>query len=88
LGMRCALMPPQYVRPLLGGRVEQGAVGVGRRWPLAVLSPHTSRILACRCDLEPRGLISLRGIGKIKTSFLIGRKSGILPNFLKASMVR
>ena len=45
------------------------------------VSPQTSRILAGRYDLEPRGLISLRGIGKIKTSFLIGSKSGILPEF-------
>jgi class 3 adenylate cyclase len=45
------------------------------------VSPQTSRILAGGYDLEPRGLINLRGIGKIKTSFLIGRKSGILPGF-------
>jgi adenylate cyclase len=38
------------------------------------VSPQTSQILAGRYELEPRGLINLRGIGKIKTSFLIGRK--------------
>jgi adenylate cyclase len=45
------------------------------------VSPQTSRILAGRYDLEPRGLINLRGIGKIKTRFLIGKKSGSLPEF-------
>jgi adenylate cyclase len=45
------------------------------------VSPQTSQLLASRYELEPRGLINLRGIGKIKTSFLIGRKSGILPLF-------
>jgi adenylate cyclase len=45
------------------------------------VSPQTSRILAGGYDLEPRGLINLRGIGKIKTSLLIGRKSGLLPKF-------
>ena len=45
------------------------------------VSPQTSRILAGRYDLEPRGLINLRSIGKIKTTFLIGKKSGSLPEF-------
>jgi hypothetical protein len=36
-------------------------------------------MLAGRYELEPRGLINLRGIGKIKTVFLTGRKIGVLP---------
>jgi adenylate cyclase len=40
------------------------------------VSPQVSRALASRYELEPRGLINLRGIGKIRTSFLTGRKSG------------
>ncbi len=43
------------------------------------LSPQTSRMLAGRYELEPRGLINLRGIGKIRTAFLTGRKIGVLP---------
>jgi adenylate cyclase len=43
------------------------------------VSPQTSRILAGGYGLEPRGSIDLRGIGKIKTSFLIGKKGAILP---------
>jgi class 3 adenylate cyclase len=38
------------------------------------VSPQVSRVLASGYQLEPRGLITLRGIGKIRTSFLIGRK--------------
>jgi adenylate cyclase len=45
------------------------------------VSPQISEILAARYELEPRGLINLRGIGKIKTWFIVGRKSDILPKF-------
>ena len=41
------------------------------------VSPHTSQLLAGRYELEARGLINLRGIGKVKTSFLTGRKGDI-----------
>jgi adenylate cyclase len=40
------------------------------------VSPQVSRLLTSRYELEPRGLINLRGIGRIRTSFLTGRKSG------------
>jgi adenylate cyclase len=43
------------------------------------VSPQTSRMLAGRYELEPRGLINLRGIGKIRTDFLTGKKLGALP---------
>jgi adenylate cyclase len=43
------------------------------------VSPQISKMLAGRYVLEPRGLINLRGIGKVRTSFLTGRKMGILP---------
>ena len=33
-------------------------------------------MLASRYEIEPRGLINLRGIGKVKTFFLTGRKGG------------
>jgi adenylate cyclase len=39
------------------------------------VSPQVSRALASRYELEPRGLINLRGLGKIRTSFLTGKKS-------------
>jgi class 3 adenylate cyclase/CheY-like chemotaxis protein len=39
------------------------------------VSAQTSGMLASRYELEPRGLINLRGIGKVRTSFLIRRKS-------------
>ena len=39
------------------------------------VSPQVSELLASRYELEPRGLIDIRGIGKIRTSFLTGRKS-------------
>jgi adenylate cyclase len=45
------------------------------------VSPQTSRTLAGHFDLEARGLINLRGIGKVRTSFLIGRKGGARPEF-------
>jgi adenylate cyclase len=38
------------------------------------VSARTGEILADRYEFEPRGLINLRGIGKVKTSFLTGRK--------------
>jgi class 3 adenylate cyclase len=43
------------------------------------VSPQTSRMLEGRFELEPRGLINLRGIGKLRTLFLTGRKTGALP---------
>jgi adenylate cyclase len=43
------------------------------------VSPQLSEILASRYEVEPRGLINLRGIGKLRTSFLTGRKSGASP---------
>ena len=39
------------------------------------VSPQVSELLASRYELEPRGLMDIRGIGKVRTSFLIGRKS-------------
>jgi class 3 adenylate cyclase len=39
------------------------------------VSPQVSRALASRYELEPRGVVNLRGIGKIRTSFLTARKS-------------
>ena len=47
------------------------------------VSPQTSRVLEGRYDLEPRGLINLRGIGKVRTAFLTGRKGGVRPEFLE-----
>jgi class 3 adenylate cyclase len=41
------------------------------------VSPQTSAALASRYELEPRGLINLRGIGKARTSFLTGKKGGV-----------
>ena len=41
------------------------------------VSAHTSHMLAGRYHLEARGLINLRGIGKVKTAFLTGRKGDI-----------
>jgi class 3 adenylate cyclase/CheY-like chemotaxis protein len=38
------------------------------------VSPQTSELLASRYELEHRGLINLRGIGKVSTRFLTGRK--------------
>jgi adenylate cyclase len=43
------------------------------------VSPQLSEILASRYQLEPRGPIKLRGIGKLRTSFLTGKKSGASP---------
>ena len=45
------------------------------------VSPQTSQLLEDRYDLEARGLISLRGIGKIRTAFITGRKAGVRPEF-------
>jgi adenylate cyclase len=40
------------------------------------VSARTSEMLTSRYEIEPRGLINLRGIGKVKTFFLTGRKGG------------
>ena len=40
------------------------------------VSPQTRQLLEGRYDLEARGLINLRGIGKVRTAFLTGRKGG------------
>ena len=40
------------------------------------VSEQTSQMLAGHYDLEARGLINLRGIGKLRTSFLTDRKGG------------
>jgi class 3 adenylate cyclase len=40
------------------------------------VSARTSEMLTSRHEIEPRGLINLRGIGKVKTFFLTGRKGG------------
>jgi class 3 adenylate cyclase len=45
------------------------------------VSPQTSQLLEGRYELEARGLISLRGIGKIRTAFITGRKGGVRPEF-------
>jgi class 3 adenylate cyclase len=47
------------------------------------VSPQTSRLLEGRYDLEARGRVNLRGIGKVRTSFLTGRKGGVPPEFLE-----
>jgi adenylate cyclase len=47
------------------------------------VSPQTSQMLAGRYNLEPRGLINLRGIGKVRTSFLSDRKDGRPSEFLE-----
>lgn len=49
------------------------------------VSPQTSQILASDYDLEARGLINLRGIGKLRTSFLTGRKGGARLQFLETA---
>jgi adenylate cyclase len=45
------------------------------------VSPQTTQLLEGHYDLEARGLISLRGIGKIRTAFITGRKGGVRPEF-------
>ena len=45
------------------------------------VSPQLSELLAGRYELEPRGPINLRGIGKLRTAFLTGRKVTVLPSF-------
>jgi transposase-like protein len=40
-------------------------------------------LLEGRYDLEARGLINLRGIGKIRTAFIIGRRGGVRPQLLE-----
>jgi adenylate cyclase len=47
------------------------------------VSPQTKQLLEGRYDLEARGLINLRGIGKVRTAFLIGRKGGTRPELLE-----
>ena len=47
------------------------------------VSPQTSRLLEGHYDLEARGLINLRGIGKVRTAFITGRKGGVPPEFLE-----
>jgi len=47
------------------------------------VSPQTSQMLAGDFDLESRGLTNLRGIGKVRTSFLAGRKRGARPELLE-----
>jgi adenylate cyclase len=44
------------------------------------VSEQTCGMLRDHYDLEARGLINLRGIGKVKTSFLTGRKDDAEPN--------
>jgi adenylate cyclase len=46
------------------------------------VSPQTRQLLEGRYHLEARGLINLRGIGKVRTAFLTGRKEGAPPEFL------
>ena len=40
------------------------------------ISEATRRALAAEYECEPRGLINVKGMGKIATAFLVGRKSG------------
>jgi class 3 adenylate cyclase len=47
------------------------------------VSPQTRQMLDGGYDLQARGLVNLRGIGKIRTSFLIGRKGGVRSQFLE-----
>jgi adenylate cyclase len=47
------------------------------------VSPQTRQLLEGRYDLEARGLINLRGIGKVRTAFLTGRKGGVRPELLE-----
>jgi class 3 adenylate cyclase len=47
------------------------------------VSAHTSQILAARYELKARGMINLRGIGKVRTSFLTGRKGSVQPRLLE-----
>ncbi len=47
------------------------------------VSPRTRQLLEGHYDLETRGLINLRGIGKIRTAFITGRKGGVRPQFLE-----
>ena len=46
------------------------------------VSLQTRQLLEGRYHLEARGLINLRGIGKVRTAFLTGRKDGAPPEFL------
>ena len=47
------------------------------------VSPHTSKMLAGQYNFEARGLINLRGIGKLRTSFLTSRKGSGRPELLE-----
>jgi adenylate cyclase len=47
------------------------------------VSPQTRQLLEGRYHLEARGLINLRGIGKVRTAFLTGRKDGAPPELLE-----
>jgi len=47
------------------------------------VSPRTSQMLADQYNFEARGLINLRGIGKLRTSFLTGRKGSGRPELLE-----
>jgi adenylate cyclase len=46
------------------------------------VSPQTRQLLESRYHFDARGLINLRGIGKVRTAFLTGRKDGAPPEFL------
>jgi len=47
------------------------------------VSPRTSQMLADQYNFEARGLINLRGIGKLRTSFLTSRKGSSRPELLE-----
>jgi adenylate cyclase len=47
------------------------------------VSPQTRQLLEGRYNLEARGLINLRGIGKVRTAFLTSRKGDVRPEFLE-----
>ena len=47
------------------------------------VSPQTRQLLEGRYHLEARALINLRGIGKVRTAFLTGRKDSASPEFLE-----
>jgi adenylate cyclase len=47
------------------------------------VSPQTRQLLEGRYHLEARGLINLRGIGKVRTAFVTGRKDGAPPELLE-----
>ena len=51
--------------------------------PAGSTSHETRQALEGRYDLEPRGLINVKGMGKIRTAFLTGRKDGARPELLE-----